>query len=157
MNLVDTNLSLNPSANAVLHMLATDPQFCENDDLLWDGSKERYCFESTTYAFYNGRERGFSLLVRHRDDPLGRAFALSVAEYRSSDQIVIYRNTRSERGLYDPVSVDEIDWDSRRFCESVEEAVALISSFVERYLVERTEEHKQKHATRAAIVRERNL
>ncbi len=121
---VDFGLHLNRRAWAVLHLLDREPDFAPYDDL-----NHKYEIESETYAFYNGRERGFTIRVGHPDSGIryNRYCYVVFSENRSSDDIVIIRWV-GER-LPNPPRSDDFPaeaWRDRKYAKSVEEAVKLI-------------------------------
>lgn len=80
--IADTSLQLNSQALAVLQILANrEPTFA-------DYANGRYDIEIGTYAWYNGRERGFSLVVTR----LGKSrtpLVCTVFEHRKSDDLCV--------------------------------------------------------------------
>lgn len=158
-SLVDLSLNLNGQAWAVLHLLnGYGVQLGDSESLLYDAEKEQYLFNSTTYAFYNGRERGFALVVEHpSQSAVGGSLVIAFAENRSSDDIVVY-SWESRWGLYDPPTVKDMPEDARQkaeFHKTVNDAVWAIWRKVEVYLVEKHEALKDTENSRSAKLQER--
>ena len=83
-NFIDFRLGLNSVAWAVLHNLDGEPTFAP-----YDHETHRYEIDCSTSAFYNGRERGFCLIVR-KNWTDRKALYIMFSEYRSSDHIIVY-------------------------------------------------------------------
>ena len=85
--MADLQLAMNSQAWAVLHALsALEPTFAE-----YDKERGAYNFASCTYAWYNGRERGFSLVIAAPVNwrVVERVLTFVVAEGRNHDGIVV--------------------------------------------------------------------
>jgi hypothetical protein len=124
---IDFRLNLNARAWAVLHMLDCEPDFAPYDE-----ETGEYKIETETGAFYNGRERGFSIRVS-LDHPTVEFLYVVFAENRSSDDIVVY----CWKGSYmvnPPCSIPEEYYKSRQFLPSVESAVRYIRSLMRDHL-----------------------
>jgi len=89
---IDTNLGLKPQARAVLHMLDEGLQVDEPSVFVM------------TWAWYNGRERGFALTV---GGPNLKALVVVCNEARSGDDIVVDRWTRDSEAWMDPPTAEE--------------------------------------------------
>lgn len=130
---IDFQLRLNRQAWAVLHALDGEPSFAP-----WDEARHAYKIDCETAAFYNGRERGFSLKVAHGDRfPRGEFLYVCFAENRSSDDIVVY----TWRGPHHvnppgPADLPADAWERARWCKSVEEAVSHIRGLIALFLKE---------------------
>jgi hypothetical protein len=85
----DPTLGLNSQALAVLHALVGEED-------------EHFGPYTDTYAWYNGRERGFVLVY----DSGGGAFCVACAESRGSDNIVVYNWEQEFRGTNPPTAAD---------------------------------------------------
>lgn len=85
MNIGDPTLNLNPQAWAVLHALAgIQPEFARK------GDSENFDVDIVTYAWYSGRERGFTLAMQSRPVPSRDWLFIAVGESRGSDEIAVY-------------------------------------------------------------------
>lgn len=137
--IADSYLYLNSQSLAVLAMLAQrEPDFAE-----YDKENREYLYEATTAAWYNGRERGFSLVVRRQMTDRA-CTVITVAEHRSSDQIVIMSWDYEDKYFLNPPMVDdapESAWAGSQHVDygRIDLAVALIEKIVSRFLVSRAE------------------
>ena len=78
------SLELSHKAWAVLHLLAeTSPDFSA-----WDDRLGEYQVTLKSYAWYNGRERGFVLAMR-RSLVAQATLYVAFAECRNSDQLIV--------------------------------------------------------------------
>ena len=105
-NFGDTGLSLKSQALAVMHHLAAmEPDFAPYED-------GYYQCRISSFAFYNGRERGCGVEIRTpRANSLDSLFIVW-SEHRSSDCIVIYHWVGMSQ--INPPTVDDIpeeSWD----------------------------------------------
>ncbi len=91
--LVDTSLGLSEQSTAVLHLLGG----FEPPDKVWDDDGKFYAYNCLTYAWYNGRERGFVLVIR--DDNQEKKLLLWCYERRNSDAIMV-AEVLNEDGFY---------------------------------------------------------
>jgi hypothetical protein len=82
--IADSTLNLSGQALAVLAMLSQR----EPDFATYDKQYQHYNYEATTSAWYNGRERGVSLVVR-RSIVDKKCIVLTFGEVRNSDSIFI--------------------------------------------------------------------
>ena len=99
----DRTLGMNHQAVAVLEYLAhREPDFaecCDNGD---------YKFFSQTYAWYNGKERGFSLTVA--PSVVSKKFRIFVVvEGRNHDGIVVYEWEQTSLPMNGPMLADFTD------------------------------------------------
>jgi hypothetical protein len=153
-SLTDLSLNLNGQSWAVLHLL--NGYGVQLDDDLYDSEKGEYLFESQTYAFYNGRERGFSLAVEHSDRKERGCLVVAFAENRNSDDIVVY--TWKGYGIYQPPLVSEMPDNCRKqafFCKSPNDAVWTIWDIVKSYLAEQGEAIKDSENSRGTKLQAR--
>jgi hypothetical protein len=94
---------------AVLAFLSTEePEFAE-----WDDERKEYKYEQETHAWWNGRERGFSLMASL---PMRDPVTLICVECRRSDQIRVYRYEGQSR-MNPPVVADmpASAWDNYKY------------------------------------------
>lgn len=84
MSCADLSLGIHPKAWAILHLLNGMPP----DFARWDHKAKKYDLELKTYPWYNGRERGFVLVLQRT---VGDKTALHVAfsECRTSDKVFV--------------------------------------------------------------------
>ena len=122
MKAIDPTLSLNTQAWAVLHAFS-----------YYDLPK--CCFTSTA-AWYNGRERGFSLAIRGANPAAGVLYIV-VAEARSSDGIIVESWTGDS--LTNPPTINdrpEYAYDGRRTFQwlDMQSVCQWLESLIETYL-----------------------
>jgi len=132
---IDFQLHLNSVSWSVLHTLENEPSFAP-----WDEEKQEYLIECQTAAFYNGRERGFSLQVNHPARFATNFLFVVFAEQRNSDQVVVY--TWTGRGSTNPPThreVPEASWENQRCFDAVDKAADYIRELMKEFLAE---EHK---------------
>lgn len=98
MRTIDTNLGLKPQARAVLHML---------DEAI---TLEEPNVFVLTWAWYNGRERGFALTV---GGPNLKTLVVVCNEAGSSDDIVVDSWHRDYWTWLDPPTAEEFTDDAR--------------------------------------------
>jgi hypothetical protein len=139
-NEIDVTLGLNGQALAVLHLLA---RTCEGIIPDW--------FLAGTRAFYNGRERGFSILITPIGAPAkkgkGRSkrcptLVVACVEHKTSDSIVVYHWLSNTANILDPPMQDQVPtktWDEAKFfnygrCDEVVNCIQqVIEEFVSGY------------------------
>jgi hypothetical protein len=100
--IADTHLNLNNQALAVLAVLGqSEPDFAD-----WDAGAHEYVIETTTAAWYNGRERGFSLVVRRTiESPV--TLVIIVAQHRNSGDIIVW-SWRTKKRFLNPPTVGNL-------------------------------------------------
>lgn len=120
MNICDTRLSLDSQALAVLHLLADrEADFA----FVFEYDSGKYTYFSETFAWYNGRENGFSLRIRKNRDAALSVVAphlhIVCANCRNSDEIVVYSWT-ALLGVNPPVPGDlpEGAWKNQKIFNS---------------------------------------
>lgn len=153
-SLIDLSLNLDGQSWAVLHLL--NGYGVQLDDDLYDSERGEYLFKSQTYAFYNGRERGFALTVEHPDSKEHGCLVVAFAENRNSDDIVVY--TWKGYGLYQPPLVSEMPDNCRKeatFHKSPNDAVWAIWELVKTYLTEQSEAIKDTENSRGTKLQKR--
>lgn len=97
--LIDTTFGLNNQALALLHFMAA----CEPDFTPYEGG--RYQMYARTFPFYNGRERGFAVVLRrHISAP--EALVITAFECRNSDALLIRSWRTSEWYMNGPTVAD---------------------------------------------------
>lgn len=102
--IANRKLELNHQAMAVLEYLSgMSPDFAPYKD-------GHYLYNSSTYAWYNGRERGFSLVV-NKDISSVSCKVFVVVESRISDSIVVY-TWDSEHGYLNGPTVKDFPEES---------------------------------------------
>jgi len=124
MKTLDTSLNLNSLAVAFLHLCRDLP-----DQVGWDEPEYR------TGAWYNGRERGWSLVVKRNlldKEPL----ILTFTEHRNVDQLRIDRLfPASYDGWNPPVADGDIDfaetWENFR---QIEDAKVWLRTYIRNWL-----------------------
>jgi hypothetical protein len=130
--IAETNLGISGQALAVLAVLAQrEPDFAPYDEKFHD-----YEYEVTTSAWYNGRERGISLVISKgisRIPPL----VITFGECRSSDDIFIDSWVGKRRFLNPPTVVDfpESAYETRTLVEygRVDRTVSVIVGKIRDY------------------------
>lgn len=133
----DDSLGMSDQARAVLALLSgREPDFAE-----YDKAEGHYLYESSTAAWYNGRERGFSLVV-HRTLSDRTALVLTVTEHRVSDEITINHWVVDEARFVNPPTVadfpaEELIHQHRVPYGRVDKAVAFICERVGSFLTSR--------------------
>lgn len=143
MNNIDLMLDLNPQAYAVLAALAgQEPEYF---GLEFDDEHRTWKQRVQTFAWYNGRERGFRLVFRKKFDPGYLTFC--VAENRNSDQIVVYM--QEAEGFYtNPHEYphDAAFWKSARYFPelAVDQAVSHIRRHVQQWVEDLSKRAKRK-------------
>lgn len=104
--MADVHVGMDDQARAVLHALAArEPTFVD-----YDVACGGYDFRSCTYGWYNGRERGFSLVVsvpgKWSDFVQKRALIIVVAEGHNHDGIVVDHWLSDRMPFNSPVADD---------------------------------------------------
>lgn len=79
---IDLHLGVPAKAWALLHLLsAACPDF-------FDKAEDEECFFTDTFAWYNGRHRGFSIVLTGKE-PSGPCLIVAFGEHPQSDMIMI--------------------------------------------------------------------
>jgi len=128
--LAEINLNLNAQAIAVLAALSG----MQPDGIArWDDKIKGYDFKSKTTAWYNGRERGFCLAARNY---LGTSpcIHICVAECRSGDQIVVYREI-TEHPFLNHMDLKDESYDTAEYFDylRIDEVVQYIRQLLRDY------------------------
>lgn len=138
MSHIDMTFRLNAQAWATLHLLNA----LELDDGLWDEEAECHHAEIRTAPWFNGRERGFSLVVTTDRFSVVPALTICFAECRNSDEIVVFHWVSPISSINPPTANDlsESAWDNRKFFRTPSVAADGIWELINNWLLEQQRE-----------------